>query len=710
MLCLSHNENNHLMSAKQGVSEVLGRRPFPSSTDRTHGFLRLVVAFRLLQGLCLTGRSLPLARLCLDADFLHEPSRLPVPILSRVRHYNAMRIPSVRATSSGRTTAQISSCSNRKVAFCCHRVGSSTYDHTVQKVGTALPAHAIATESPCLLFSALATNSGHQQAAMKFQAIVAFLAGASLVAARFPATPIAELRKHTRSSSSGLVKRADVDPSLLYAEHNLPVPIDHFHNESIYEPHSNGKFNLRYWFDDTYYKPGGPVIVLSGGETDATERLTFLQKGIVYLLCKATGGLGVILEHRYYGTSMPTADLSTKNLRFLTTDQALADTAYFAQHVVFKGHEHQDLTSKGAPWIAYGGSYAGAFVAFLRKLYPQVFFGAISSSGVTKAIYDYWQYYEPVRQYGPRDCVHNTQLLTNVVDKILIGKKGTSAVADLKKLFGLGDIKYDTDFANVISYGIAGWQGRNWDPEVNDPSFSEYCGNLTSKKVQYPATNALKGRIQSTLRSAGYGAQARALTVPFQNYIGYVNQTIVQPCLPESLDECYTTHNATYYAQDDLSQEWRSWPYQYCTQWGFLQTGSDVPKKQLSMISRTIDLDFTSIICRDAFNITKPSDTGAINKHGGFDISYPRLAFVDGEVDPWRPATPHAPAAKPRRSTASEPFILIADAVHHWDENSLFPNQTTRSLPPHPVAHAQKLEIQFVKKWLQDAVPVYGGK
>lgn len=30
---------------------------------------------------------------------------------------------------------------------------------------------------------------------------------------------------------------ADTDPSLLYPAYNLSVPIDHFHNDSIYEPH-----------------------------------------------------------------------------------------------------------------------------------------------------------------------------------------------------------------------------------------------------------------------------------------------------------------------------------------------------------------------------------------------------------------------------------------------------------------------------------------
>ena len=115
--------------------------------------------------------------------------------------------------------------------------------------------------------------------------------------------------------------------------------------------------------------------MLQSGETSGVGRLPFLQKGIVHILAKATNGIGVILEHRYYGSSFPTPDLSTRNLRFLTTEQALKDMAYFAENVVFEGLEDRDLTAPGTAWIAYGGSYAGAFVAFLRKVYPEVYWG-----------------------------------------------------------------------------------------------------------------------------------------------------------------------------------------------------------------------------------------------------------------------------------------------------------------------------------------------
>ena len=66
-----------------------------------------------------------------------------------------------------------------------------------------------------------------------------------------------------------------------YPAHNFSVPVDHFHNESRYAPHSDESFNLHYWFNLCYwfdasnYKPGDSVIVLQSGETSGVGRLPF---------------------------------------------------------------------------------------------------------------------------------------------------------------------------------------------------------------------------------------------------------------------------------------------------------------------------------------------------------------------------------------------------------------------------------------------------
>ncbi|KAI1493277.1 peptidase S28 [Biscogniauxia mediterranea] len=524
---------------------------------------------------------------------------------------------------------------------------------------------------------------------------VGFLALTSVAhAMKRSSLPISELEKQIQAKNALISRQAAT-----YPEYNLTTPIDHFHNDSLYEPHSNGTFDLRYWFDAQFYKPGGPVIVLASGETSGLDRLPFLEKGIVYQLAKATGGLGVILEHRYYGSSIPVEDFSTENLRFLTTDQALADTAYFAKNVKFAGLEDVDLSPETTPWIAYGGSYAGAFVAFLRKLYPDVYWGAISSSGVPEAIWDYWKYFEAAAVYGPPACVETTQKLTHIVDTILLSKE--EYAPQLQAAFGLPNITHKADFASVLANGIYGLQSLNWDPSQSSDSFFIYCSNVSSDSVLWPATEERRTSVEELIKAGGYEAELDVLANRMLNFIGYVNLTSVSSCGSDQ-DACFSTYDPEFYAQDDISQSWRLWPYQYCTQWGYLQTGSGVPEDQLPLISRTIDIEYSTTICRDSFNLTEPANVEVINKYGGFDISYPRLAFVDGEWDPWRAAGVHAIGLPERESTTSEPYILIAKAVHHWDENGVFENETTPDFPPAAVADAQEQERVFVQEWVKE--------
>lgn len=249
----------------------------------------------------------------------------------------------------------------------------------------------------------------------------------------------------------------------------------------------------------------------------------------------------------------------------MTTEQALADTAYFAEHVKFPGLEDQSVTAHDVPYIAYGGSYAGAFVAFLRVVYPNLFFGAISSSGVTEAIVDYWQYYEPIRHHAPQDCVQTNLKFTQLIDKLLPHK---SEFKKFKALFGLQDISYANDFASVLSEPLGAWQNRNWDPAIDDPTFFAFCGNITSNDLIYKDTASKASEAKKLIAAAGYKKESAQLTTRLLNFVGWLNETIVWPCLGEgqSADSCFSTHNVTSYQQDDISQDWRLWDYQVCTE------------------------------------------------------------------------------------------------------------------------------------------------
>lgn len=369
--------------------------------------------------------------------------------------------------------------------------------------------------------------------------------------------------------------------------YNLSVPIDHFHNESRYAPHSDGTFPLRYWLTKAHYnaaKPG-PVFVLASGETSARDRVPFLEYGLIARLAEATGGVAVVLEHRYYGTSFPVDNMTVDSMRFLSTEQALADTAYFAEHVTFPGLEDERLGPVDVPWIAYGGSYAGAFAAFLRKVYPDVFWGAIASSGVTEAIVDYWDYYEAARLYAPGDCANVTADLIDVVDRILTLEGGATEDDKrlLKRTFGMEGVKHDDDFANILSGGITGLQGENWDPEIDGSTFAFYCGVVGSDSVLFASTRHLEDTATKLLEIGGGSAH---LQTRMMNFIGYVRQEVQRLCPRGNVNQCFGVRGNTWWQRTDLKQGWvRSWMYQVCTEYVSL------PSSRESMSADTSTLD-----------------------------------------------------------------------------------------------------------------------
>ncbi|KAL4777977.1 serine carboxypeptidase S28-domain-containing protein [Aspergillus varians] len=499
---------------------------------------------------------------------------------------------------------------------------------------------------------------------------------------------------------------ACLSQALAYKEYNFSAPIDHFHNETRYEPHSDDSFNLRYWFDASHYRPGGPVFVIAAGETDGEDRFPFLSQGIVTKLAKTYNGLGVILEHRYYGASYPVKDLTTESLRFLSTEQSLADYAYFASNVVFPGLEDQDLTAPATPWIAYGGSYAGAQVAFLRKVYPEVFWGAVSSSGVTAAVIDYWNYFEPIRNYGPADCIETIQTITDIIDRILIDHPDNHTLhSQLQAAYGLSPPLNNTDFVSLLSDPLGAFQSRNWDPAVGSYDFRHYCDNITSPVPLYPPNNHT-ALLPTLVEASGYKAWNKTILAALRNNIGYINASNPDT----STSDSDSSVNSTTLPKTSGT----SWDYQVCTEWGYFMPGSTVPSTIRPLLSRLIDLEYSSSFCASDFSITTPPDVAQVNKHGGFNFSYPRVAIIGGTADPWRDATPHAQGLPGRESTDSEPFILvdipaehvwdgIEGAVHHWDQNGLSEEDVEGGVkPPREISELQSEIVRFVGGWLEE--------
>ncbi|KAG7088068.1 hypothetical protein E1B28_012099 [Marasmius oreades] len=501
-----------------------------------------------------------------------------------------------------------------------------------------------------------------------------------------------------RSGARRVVIQGDTTAAVQARQDEFPEqwfeqPTDHFDKKNT------GTFKQRYWFSTRHYTPGknGPVFVLDGGETSGEDRLPYLDTGILDILTREIGGIGIVLEHRYYGKSFVTQNLTTDSLRFLNNDQAAADSANFMANVKFPGID-EDLTSPGTPWIYYGGSYAGARSAHMRILYPKLVFGAIASSGVTHAALSNWEYMDVIRLAANATCSRNLVGSVKRIDAILA--KGTQTAA-LKKQFGITDLKHDVDFVSLITSPLGGWQSKNWDPAVGSTSFDRFCDaiNLPPSGLDHSVVGL---DFESPHRLVSIGNN---LTVDYAlaNYADYIKTRVASSC-KGSQEACFGTFSDTVYQNTDLSEDWRLWQFQVCTQWGYFTTAPPNPATP-RIISNLIDLAYLDKICAQAylpgqhFKVPKLPDIESVNKLGDFAIAADRLAIIDGEDDPWRPDCPHSQYyAKDRPDTILRPFKLIPGAVHHWDENGL---ANINDEPPEILKIHQET-IAFVKEWLKD--------
>lgn len=76
------------------------------------------------------------------------------------------------------------------------------------------------------------------------------------------------------------------------------------------------------------------------------------------------------------------SDTSVESLRFLTTEQALADTSFLIRHL-------RETSYPNGKLIVFGGSYAGNLAAWAELRYPHLIDGAVASSAPVLAQVDF---------------------------------------------------------------------------------------------------------------------------------------------------------------------------------------------------------------------------------------------------------------------------------------------------------------------------------
>lgn len=100
-----------------------------------------------------------------------------------------------------------------------------------------------------------------------------------------------------------------------------------------------------------------------------TDPLSIIKVGrLVEMFAEGFAGACILLEHRYFGESLPSKDLSEKSLKRLTIEQSIEDLAYFAKNVKLPGSiglVHPDTNA----WILVGSGYAGGLTSLFRAAF-----------------------------------------------------------------------------------------------------------------------------------------------------------------------------------------------------------------------------------------------------------------------------------------------------------------------------------------------------
>lgn len=242
-----------------------------------------------------------------------------------------------------------------------------------------------------------------------------------------------------------------------------------------YIDHTNlslGTYKQRYWVDEEYWTDtNSPNFIYFCGEYTCSPPA---ERHFPFQVGANMGARLFVIEHRFYGQSQPTADWSVQNLELLTSEQGLADFAYFLQTMNADNPTRQT--------IVIGGSYPGALSAWFRYKYPDIAVASWAASAVVQPLIDMWTYDEQIydstygiapecattlqrfQQYGTEQALLRDAGLSNTITDILADTPGAGMQTDDFLAF-MADLP-----AGYVQYGhtpqfCATWDSYQYMPE-----------------------------------------------------------------------------------------------------------------------------------------------------------------------------------------------------------------------------------------------------
>ncbi|EFA86462.1 hypothetical protein PPL_00255 [Heterostelium album PN500] len=359
--------------------------------------------------------------------------------------------------------------------------------------------------------------------------------------------------------------------------------VDHF------DPNNDETFQQQYQVIDDYFDGTGPIFFFLAGE--APMGFFNFQEVQIWNWADKFNALYVVLEHRFYGASNPTNDFSTPNLRYLTSQQALADAANFLTS--FKAERGLE----SAPVVVFGCSYSGALSAWFRLKYPQLVVASVAPSGPVLAQLNYTGYYSQFSNSAAPDCVAAAQTATNQIMALTTSKSGRDQLA--KTFNSCSNLENPRDLYYFL-YTLTEALGSA-DQMNNPPTWglNTTCQTLTQ-------TSSLLDNWAQIVAGGQTGCQDYSL----KSFIDSMRKT-------NSKDQ-------------DGS---RSWLWQTCVEFGYFST----TYPGTSVFPPTLNVEEQVKWCEEIFDIKgmTPNIAWTNSYYGGQQIQGSNIMFTNGLLDPW---------------------------------------------------------------------------
>lgn len=374
------------------------------------------------------------------------------------------------------------------------------------------------------------------------------------------------------------------------------------------------------------------------------------------------------LEHRYYGQSYPEfsdSPVTNKNLRFLSSEQALADLAHFVSS--------KTTLSTSQKWVTFGGSYPGMLAAWARYKYPHLIYGAVSSSAPVQAQLDFGAYKNHIgsalADVDVRGSLQCLDIFRNGHEQLIQMVSDEKQHQELRQVFQLcetTDLSVQRNAELFLGEGVV-----NVYVQGNDPACTQDLCNIA--KICQTLINAKQN-------NSDVGALA----------------TVAREQLKNSEEDCVELNwesDLKTISDTELGMEggWRSWLWQTCTEFGFYQTCEYNSTCPFGQGMHNVDQDLE--ICLKAFGRTPEQVAGSVRstleRYGGWKLSTTRILSVTGDVDPW------SELAIRTRHNNDLPAYSVPGASHHFWTHSV------KDTDDSEISKAREIIYETVSEWLQ---------